>query len=149
MIKIQNFEIEHLMCFSPEDKNLRDNWGAFQERMAQNVIDPRVPMMSLVRNDFVIAIVALVEQRPHVAEAIIIKGIFVPNFKKEFFAAIYRLMNNMIFETFDLHRVEIAISTDWQEGDKWARKLGCKFEGIARSWSSTGQDHAIYAKVVK
>lgn len=149
MIKIEKFQLEHLQNFSPECKKLRDDWLGFKDKMALNLEDPKIVMLSMVRNGFVIAILALIEQRPHVAEAAIIKGIFVKDFKKEFFAASYRLMNNIIFDSFDLHRVEIAISTKSWGGLKWASKIGCTYEGLARCWGSDGQDHAIYAKVVK
>lgn len=147
MIKIENFKPEHLSLFIPRDILYQENWEKFSEEMRLNGESGMIDIITLVRGKAVVAFAGLVHQRNGVAEGAIIPGVLVDSYKKEFFIAIHGLVTQFVPKVFGIHRLEIAISNDWEAGDKWARKLGFKFEGIARAWSQDKKDHSIYARV--
>ena len=105
-------------------------------------------VLSLRRDNQTVCFAGVKDVRPGVGELWLAPSVLTEDYKCEFFKVIYRLIYRMVFPEMGFHRLEMAIATDWPEGDKWACKLGFSLEGIAKAWDSKRRDHAIYAKVV-
>ena len=44
-------------------------------------------------------------------------------------------------------RIETAVCADFENGHRWAEKLGFRAEGLMRAYCSEGRDHVLYARV--
>lgn len=96
----------------------------------------------------VLAIIALVEHMPGVAEVCLLPSIHVDKNKIGFYSMV-KALSETVFDVFSLHRLQALIDVNWKDhgGDKWATKLGFEFEGVAKHFTADGKDYAVYGKV--
>lgn len=135
--------MKHLDNFEP-----REHMHNFKEVMIANIMDPMKDLLAVLKNGEVICIVGANHLRLGVVEVWLIASDKVESCKFEFFKTIKRLID-FVFETMGVHRLEIAVDCNWQQGGKWAQALGLKFESIARSYDHMHRDHAIYVRIEK
>jgi len=141
MTKVEEFEISHMDNFVPLFKE--KNWKAI---LASNIPDPTREVLTIKQNGEILFFAGLHFHRPGVAEGWIMASERVQENKVIFFKQVYRLIHRVCNTAYGLHRFSIAVDLDYAEGDKWARKLGLSYEGIARGYTADNRDHAIYAK---
>ena len=141
MIKVEEFEISHMEGFVPKFKE--KGWKAI---LASNIPDPTREVLTIKKDGQVMFFAGLHFLRPGVAEGWVLADEQVQHHKKDYFKWVYRLIHRVCREGYSLHRFQIAVDLEYTRGEKWARKLGLNFEGIARGYSSDNRDHAIYAK---
>jgi len=142
MIRLCKFEMEHLEKFDHLD------YGSdIKADMQYNIDMPNRTAFSLFRGDEVIALAGVSDFRPGVGEVWVIKGSKIPEFKVEFFKTIYRLVHGFALNRAGYHRLEMAVDCEWEEGPKWAEKLGFEFMGISKAYDLNYKDHKIYQLV--
>ena len=115
-------------------------------QMKRNLLNPNFDTFVMLEKDEVICFFGLFHQRLGAAAAWIIPGVLIEKFKFGFFKSIHRMLD-FAYIRLGLHRIEIAISTEWKKGGKWASKLGFQLEGVSRAYDSNFQDHYIYSRI--
>lgn len=142
MIKVQRFEMSHLEGFQ-----CRENFnGDLTIPMMENMMDPKRDVVSLIKEGEVICFAGVNHLRVGVGEVWLIGGKAIEKYKFEFFKTVLGLIK-FVEEQMNLHRIEMAVDCSWQDGAKWARNLGFRFEGIARAYDFQRRDHAIYTRI--
>lgn len=61
--------------------------------------------------------------------------------------SITRRVRQVIESIPDVRRFQMTVRADFEQGNRWARMLGCESEGILRSYGKNGEDHVMYARL--
>ena len=142
MIKVAKFQLYHIGGFIP-----RDGYENLERDMRLNLADPSRDLVSILRNEEVIAIVGLNNLRPGVGEVWLICSVLVEQCHIEFFKAVKNLVDIFVMEMMGLHRVHLAVDCRLPHNIKWAERLGFTLEGTMRKYDVEGNDHYLFAKV--
>ncbi len=142
MIRAERFQLHHIIGFVP-----RDGYENLENDMRGNLADPTRDLVSIFRDDTVIAIVGLNRLRVGVGEVWLICSKFVNEIPYAFFRFIDQLINIFVMELMGLHRVQMAVDCRLPKNVKWAKTLGFQYEGLMKRYDLEGNDHYLYAKV--
>ena len=115
--------------------------------MRGNLADPTRDLVSVILGEDVIAIVGINHVRPGVGEVWLICSNYVNEVPFPFFRFIDRLINIMVMELMNIHRVQMAVDCRIERNIKWAKSLGFTEEGIMKKYDNEGNDHYLFAKV--
>lgn len=63
-----------------------------------------------------------------------------------FHKSVARILD-LVVGDYRLHRLEAAVAADWAEANKWIKRLGFTFEGLARKYTPGGRDAKLYARI--
>lgn len=76
-------------------------------------------------------------------------ALFTPHLKKYPIAAVRSMMEiiGINQELLGLHRMELAVKTDYKTGQRMAEALGFQVEGLLRKYTADKQDHYMYGRV--
>ena len=144
MISVKPFIIQHLDKFDHNE----DMFADLEKDMKNNVCDPKMDILSLLKEEDLVAIAGITHLCRGAGELWIIPGNLVEVYKCDFFKTIYRLIYKFIFEYYDMHRLEINIQASWKKGLKWAKKLGFEEEGIMRQWDQHRNDYVRFVRIM-
>lgn len=142
MINIERFELKHLLNFEPK--------FAFPDiiaNMEANMNNPYRECLSLMNGSTLVSIAGVNYLRPGAGEVWLIPGTAVEKNKFCFFKAVKWLIETYLFEHKKLHRLEMAIKADWEQGKLWAKKIGFEYEGMMKQWCPNKEDHLLYARL--
>lgn len=144
MIKLTAFHVEHLEGFNP--KFPLETMKADLEA-AMN--DYRYELVTLWKHpeNKVLAIAGLFLLRRGVGEVFTIPGVMVDHYPYGYFKSIKR-MAEAYLERFEFHRLQMTIAEGWDQGRKWAKKLGFKEEGFMEKYGPNGESEHLFARVV-
>jgi len=144
---LASFEEEHLANFDPKDPYPP---GALHEAIQSSLGTHRFIFLTIMNRTTheTLALCSLFLLAEGTAEVILIPSKKFKDYKLGVFKILHSAMDGWVQKEFQLHRLQMSISTAWGGGIKWARLLGFKFEGIMRGYGTDKQDHALFAKVV-
>lgn len=144
MLKTRKFSIEHIDNFLP-----KDDFYNLKRDLTESSENKNVDMITMFDSyDDVVCIMGVNHLRLGVAEAWLVPGVLVDEYKYSFFRAAHNIIYKYLFPIMGLHRIQIAIEKDWKKGNKWAKTLGFSFEGVMKAYDVHKVDHNLYAKVV-
>ena len=140
MNNIKKFNTHHLKGFKSRDEL------DVELCLIENHMNPNVDVVSVVNHEGeVICFAGVNHLRVGVGEVWIIGSELIDSNKLLFYRSIRGLIK-FCHEYLSLHRLELAIDMEWEEGYKWAESIGFQFESIARQYGATKKDHAIYTR---
>jgi len=145
MIEILPFEMNHLDDFTPK-KDFVD--FDLKQAMRWNLENPSRHLSSLLSCEGTVALLGLNMHKAGVGELWLIPSDLVDKYRFEFFRTVRNLIHNYVFPVLGLRRLIIAIDASWDEGQKWAEKLGFEKESIMKGYGNNYEDHICYVKVV-
>lgn len=137
---------EHIEGFTPKIELgvLGLEW---KDDLYNKIESETVDCISLMDDKEVICFAGIVySYRPGVAEAWVLEGMKMKNYAK----SLVESLRGMIYfasQNLGIHRMEMAVSTKWKEGAKWARILGFQYEGICRAYDRRMEDHFMFARI--
>jgi RimJ/RimL family protein N-acetyltransferase len=142
MMEIKPFSLNDLEGFE-----LKIPFEDLKLNMALNLRNPDRTMLSLIRDNKLVAILGVNSIRSGVGELWLIPGKLVDKYRFEFFKSVHNLIYGYVFPRLGYHRLEFGIDADWPKGLKWAAKLGFIAEGLVEQYTK-GKDHILFKKVV-
>lgn len=96
-----------------------------------------------ITDEGIVGCSGVVYRNPKVVEAWAVLSILFPKYSFQATKAILKFLK----EHQELHRVQIAVNLEFQQGHRWAQMLGFTPEGIMKKYDEFGNDHMLYAKV--
>lgn len=100
------------------------------------------PAFSAIVDGEIIAALGVIPQWKHRAIAWGLIGDEAPRH----FIALHKAVSRFLRMT-EYRRIETSVSTDFEEGHRWARMLGFVNEGTMRAFTPDGRDCDLYARV--
>ena len=142
---VKEFKLEHLENFTPQNSKILDIKGDLDHYITSVNCDT----VTFIRDDRVIAICGVSYLRRGVGEVWLIPGVLVDKYKLEFFKITYRLIHNFLIPQMRLHRTIIAIKEGWEQGYKWAKALGFKYESMMEAYDTSYGNQACFVRITK
>jgi len=109
--------------------------------------DFRFEMVSLVKDpeDKLLAVAGLFEIRKGVGEVFTIPSVMVDRYALGYFRSIKKMAEYYLFCR-GYHRLQLTIAEGWDQGRKWARKLGFKEEGFMEKYGPNGESEHLFGR---
>lgn len=135
-----------LIDFKPKEEFF---WEGFETDLIQNESDPRMPMRMLFQGSQPIAIIGVNILKKGVGELWMLPSEKIDGFPVEIVKAIKWLINVYIPVIFGIHKLQIAIREGWEQGCKWAKVLGFKFEYNSVAHDHSKQTHHVFYRLLE
>jgi len=113
----------------------------------QHAIGSGSPGLSIVTDDGdILGVVGGIFIHPGVMEVFGLFGEDIKKHKLSFHKEV-KLALEEAFEKHNVHRIQIVVRADYEQGIDWAHSLGFQFEGLMSCYGPTKKDYLLYARV--
>lgn len=145
-LEISDFDLSLLIDFEPKKEF---SWDDMEIDLIQNTYDPRMPMRMLLNEGKPIAIIGVNIYRKGIGELWMIPSEKIGAFHLELVKALKWLIDYYIPVMFNILKLQIAIKEGWEQGCKWARTLGFKFEQNCYNYDMEKRNYHVFYKMLE
>ena len=140
-MRIEPFKPEHLAALL-----LQPSQALFQPMLASKdygkMLYDAGPAYAVILDDNVVACLGIIPQW----EGRAIAWGLVGTEAGKAFVSLHKAVKRFL-DLQDYHRIETAVSTDFEQGHRWAQLLGFENEGTMRAYTPDGRDCDLYARI--
>ena len=140
-MRIEQFKPEHLteLLLQPSQAMMQP---VLSQRDYGTALASAGPAYTVIIDDNVVACLGIIPQWEGRAIA---WGLIGSEAGKEFYA-IHKAVKRFL-DLQDYRRIETAVSSDFEQGHRWAKLLGFENEGTMRAYTPDGRDCDLYARI--
>lgn len=145
-LHVSDFDMGLLIDFEPKKEF---SWETLETDLIQNQIDHRMPMRMILQDGKPIAVIGVNILRKGIGELWMIPSAKIDGFPIELVKTLKWMIDVYIPVMYGLCKLQIAIKEGWEQGCKWARILGFKFEHNSHNYDIEKRSYHIFCRMLE